>query len=291
METHKIWIVIPVFNRKKEIYSLLKQLFLQTFENYTIVVVDHGTTAIDFSLFNDNRLKIVRASSTIWWTGAINAGIIEIYDKAFASDFILLINDDVVIDTDYIHNLYQASEKYPNSIIGSTGVDKDTHRVMYSGHLLDKQKARFYSPHEGQKYGGNKKKGEVCESHILCGRGMLIPFKIMITVGSFNEERLPHYGADYEFSWQSHKLGYRVICALDAVVYTSHKKDEYSAEDNSSLMNHLTDIRLAGNISAMSNFAILSFSKTYAAYYILLNTLRRILFYLRIHWLNLRQTK
>lgn len=281
MENHKIWIVVPVFNREKEIYSFLNQMFSQTFQNFIIVVVDHGTTAIDFSAFKDFRLRIVREDSSLWWTGAINSGIAMIYGEIAANDSILLINDDVVIDSDYLQNISAAAGRNPNSIVGSTGVDANNQRVIYTGRLLNKPNARFYSPHNGYKYSEIRETGGICESHILFGRGMLIPFKIMESVGKFNDDRLSHYGADSEYSWRAHKMGIRVICALDAPVYIKEKKSEYPVDSNDSLIGHLTYKRRAGNFSAMSNFALLSFSTFYASYFILLNSIRKSLSYFK----------
>ncbi len=54
---------------------------------------------------------------------------------------------------------------------------------------------------------------------MLPGRGTLIPVEVFKTIGNFNQKKLPHYGADYEFSFRAKQAGYRLLIANRARVY------------------------------------------------------------------------
>ena len=71
------------------------------------------------------------------------------------------------------------------------------------------------------------------KSDFLPGRGTLVPIRVYETIGLY-DEKLPHYGSDYEFSNRAKKNNYNLI-----VDYKSHV---FSFNDNSGLNNILNEI-------------------------------------------------
>lgn len=276
----KIWIIVPVFDRPDKIYSLINQMLLQTYHQYNLLIVDHGTKKIDFTSFKDPRLMVVRANSNLWWTGAINAAIRSIMSHTDDTDYLLLINDDVNIDEDYLKNLVAVAEDNPDTIIGSTCIDQDTNRIIYTNRIFDKVSAKFVSPHRNQYADELSKRAKEYESHLLYGRGMLIPFKVIKFTGLFDEKHLPHYGADSEFSWRARKQGFKLICSLDCQVVT-RRREELLDQFQGSLLTFLTNKKKPGNLHALVNLSFLCFNSFYAVYFIFINLIRQGLSYSR----------
>ncbi|MEA3446155.1 MAG: glycosyltransferase, partial [Bacteroidota bacterium] len=173
----KIWIVVPVFSRPVEIHNLLNDLLRQTYYNFHVVVVDHGTEKVDFSLVTDSRVEILSQSSKFWWTGAINRGLEHVLREKKDGEFILIINDDVVLDGDYLENVVAAGNKYPDAIIGSISVNKYTGIILSADNRLIFSRAKFGSSWQGKKI--NEIKEKFVKSDILPGRGMLIPESVI----------------------------------------------------------------------------------------------------------------
>lgn len=46
---------------------------------------------------------------------------------------------------------------------------------------------------------------------VLPGRGTLIPIEVFQKIGLYDFKRLPHYGADYEFSRRANMYGYKLL--------------------------------------------------------------------------------
>lgn len=274
-----LWIVVPVFNRPNSIHTLISQLLSQTYRQFKIVVVDHGTERIDFTEFNDARLLVLKKSSELWWTGAVNAGIKEIMEDVDADDHILLMNDDTMVEEYYLESLIAAASNNLNTIIGSTCVHKDTGKIFYTSRNLNKMRARFLSPHRGHNI-NNLDLAGLYESDILSGRGMLIPFAVIKKIKGFDDERLPHYGADYEFSWRAKKHDYRLVCATNCRVYTQNRDDRLY-QYGSSFKEFITNKKKPGNFPTIINFSFVCFGRCYATYYIGINLGRHLLSYIK----------
>jgi len=70
----KIWICIPVFNRKDLTLKCLASLQKQTYINFKIVICDHGSTDGTTEAIHEQypNVIVINADSSLWWTGAIN---------------------------------------------------------------------------------------------------------------------------------------------------------------------------------------------------------------------------
>lgn len=282
---HTVWIVVPVFNRAEKIFGLINQIHSQAFQDFIFVIVDHGTVDIDYSLFVDSRIVVLRERPNLWWTGAVNVGVRYVIRKStFAQDFILVINDDVQVGEDYLRSLVDIGVSNPKTIIGSICVNSNTNRVMYAGLSLNRLKARFVPKYS------NYKPDEVPEhlisSDILPGRGMLIPLGIFKSIGLFNESKLPHYGADNEFSWRARKKGFELRIATNCRVFTESKEDAIY-RFRSSFREFAMDKKKPGNLPAVISYSLLCFQRPYSVYYIGINFIRHLMSYIKrflIRW-------
>jgi len=270
-------IIIPVFNRKEHIHVLLQALLGQTYGDFRVVVVDHGTEKIEFSWIADERIEIINENPELWWTGAVNSGINYVRANRQKEKHILILNDDITIGPDYLQNVVSVIAEYDESVIGSISVDHGTGSIVNAGGLLVPCKARFWSPWKGKR--PDQIQELFLDSDTLTGRGMVIPLSVIDKIGVFNEKRLPHYGADNEFAWRAKRHSISVICAKQCVVSTLPKDNTlYMFKKTSSF---LFDIRKPGNVLVIYDFAFLCFGKVYATYYVTVNFLRIMMSYVK----------
>ena len=131
----KIFIIVPVFNRKLWTKRFLYCLRRQTFRNFEIIVVDDGFTDGTTQLVRNEftEAKLLRGDGNLWWTGAINLGIRYVMSQALATDSVLVINDDVEVDPNYLEALYRLWQSMPHTLIGSILVDIENPDVIYNG--------------------------------------------------------------------------------------------------------------------------------------------------------------
>ncbi len=101
-----ISIIILNFNGKRFLEECLNSVLLQSYTDFEIVFVDNNSfdDSVDFvkNNFSDPKIKIVVAEKNLGFTGGNNLGV-----KHAAGDFIVLLNNDTVVDKDWLKHLYE----------------------------------------------------------------------------------------------------------------------------------------------------------------------------------------
>lgn len=212
-----VHILIPCHNNKQEVLTLLGCLKTQTFRGLSIILVDDGSTDGTEEAVRcfSSEITILNGNGHLWWTGANVLGIEHILKHAGPSDFVLLLNNDVAVDNDYVQELVDASVMHARAIVGSALYDFHSKRFVESGIVLD-DRLRASVNRDSTAVDRREFDDQV---NVLPGRGTLIPIEVFSEIGTLNRRQLPHYGADYEFSIRARRAGYRLIVSHRAKVY------------------------------------------------------------------------
>lgn len=212
-----VYILIPAHNNKNEVLEVLGCLHRQTYEDTKIVLVDDGSddgTGTEVRQIYP-KVVVLRGDGNLWWTGANVMGVDYILSEAKTRDFVLLLNNDLAMDEDYVGTLVYASNHHNGAIVGSALVDYDNHDFMESGVRLN----------HSLQLNVNRDRSMILNTDfdfdvdVLPGRGTLVPVGVFQKIGNFNAKMLPHYGADYEFSVRAKRAGYRLMVSHKAKVY------------------------------------------------------------------------
>lgn len=250
----KICVCIPVFNRIEYTLKCLESLKKQSYRDFNIIVCDHGSTdgtTDKINLYYPDVI-VLNESSNLWWTGATNRCVEYVMNISSSNDnAVVTLNNDLEVDENYLFYLVEAAKQHPNAIITSAGYDIRTRNLIESGHWQSwyTSKVRMLDPDKDYLL-GEQNMAEVTHAP---GRGTLIPLKIFRELGLYDEKHLPHYGADYDFTYRARRNDYRILISYDAKVY-SHVEatgmtsilKEFSF---SSFKRYLTDIKSPANIS------------------------------------------
>ncbi len=208
------------------------------------------------------EVMLLRGDGNLWWTKAVNLGIKKVQTSFKEEDCILISNNDIVINDDYLSNIVQYASKNANSIIGSTTLDVNSGKILNSGIKRDFLGSLYVN--KGRFPFSNRP--ELVEADGLIGRGMLIPVGVFNKIGLFNE-LLPHYGADIEFSMRAKKYGYKLLVSSKAVVYTDLSQRERHVLG---MANPLKYVKWLFSIKNPSNFYSQYFIiKKYSRFWIL----------------------
>lgn len=218
MSDKKLFIIIPVYNAWEQTRTCLEHLAESTCIPDNIIVVDHGTSnetraglAADYP-----QVTRIEGSSDMWWTAATNLGIRAALEQG--ADLVMLLNNDCYVGKRTLEALVRHASASNNSIVAplqrSAGSGRiSTHRVT-SCFLLGFPTFTF--PGTG-KYTPDRPE-LIKTGLIIGGRGATIPADIFRRAGLFNEDELPHYGADHDFYLRCKKLGIGLFIASDALV-------------------------------------------------------------------------
>jgi len=222
---YRIWIIIPVYNRKQMTRACLESLSRQNYRNFEIIVVDDGSLDGTEAMIKDQfpHVQVLRGDGNLFWTKAINLGVQTALKEAANNDYILTVNNDLTVNPDYLDQLISLAEKSPKSLIGSIFIDADDNEIVLDGGvLIHWLTAKFEKLNAGKKYKELMDEGKAFqEVDVLSGRGALIPARVFKEIGLYNAEQLPHHEADYEFSIRAKRKGYKLLVSYMATVMSN----------------------------------------------------------------------
>nr|WKN34689.1 glycosyltransferase family 2 protein [Tunicatimonas sp. TK19036] len=220
----KIFIVIPVFNKIQYTVKCLKSLTEQTYKNYQIIVVDDGSKDGTTHIINTQfpEATVLQGDGNLWWTGGTNMGVEYALKHAVDNDFILTLNNDLEVKPDYLEQLVKVSDHNKPCLVGSVAVDnRDPEKIEFLG-----ERRNFYTGKSDhavplRPYSELVKDYDCIVSHVLPGRGTLIPSEVFRKIGIYDFEHFPHYAADHDFARRAYKAGYKLVVATKAVVISA----------------------------------------------------------------------
>jgi glycosyltransferase involved in cell wall biosynthesis len=102
-------VVVPSFNRRQQLLSLLDSLDKQTHPNFEVIIVDDGSDIALYDIKKNNykfQLKILRNSANMGQAHCRNRGI-----KNAANDWIAFLDDDDIFDNTKLEKLKSHIER------------------------------------------------------------------------------------------------------------------------------------------------------------------------------------
>lgn len=252
-----IYIIIPVFNRWHYTNACLQSIVIQNYNEYKIIVVDHGSTDNTSQQIQAKYtdVLIVTGNSSMWWAAATNLGVKKALELSNSNhDFVLTLNNDLEVTENYVSELLKTYQNNQPCFVGSTSVNiNNPNKVVYAGTIWDNYTAKYRSPPEVKfSYQKLVVSNEFLFSDMLTGRGTLIPIKAFKDLGLYDEKNFPHYMADEDFALRGKKAGYKILVATKAFVKSHIEATglNFKNQDKSfgNFLNSLTSIRSANNL-------------------------------------------
>lgn len=219
-----IFVIIPVHNRLDFTRACLASLRGQSHRDFTVVVVDDGSTDGTHAALAEEfpEVTLLWGDGDLWWTGAMNRALEWVLPRVSRSDHVLTLNNDTALPPDYLETLLDLAVRSPGALIGTVAVSWEDHeRIVDGGVCIDWRTTRSTSPARGLNWSqAVLQVGEAAPVSVLSGRGTLIPVEAFRRVGLYDQERLPHYGADWEFSRRAQRAGFELLMDYRARVFS-----------------------------------------------------------------------
>ena len=280
-----LWVCIPVHNRIQLTLRCLESLRMQEVGDYELIVCDDGSTdgTVEEIARRYPDTVVVHGDGNLWWTGAINRCVEYVLAKADDSDCLITLNNDLEVRPDYLRRLSDAARRHPGSLITSVVYDIDNGNLVSPGYRQNwiTGGAKAVNP-EVDHLPDDPDTALITHAS---GRGTLIPVSAFQSIGLYDEKHLPHYGADYDFSYRARRSGFNVYVCFSARVY-SHIHETGMTTVRSSpfwrgLYEYLTSRKSPANLKVRCKLAVKNCPKWLLPSYLLLDLLRILGSYLK----------
>ena len=211
-----VFAIIPVFNRLALTEACVTCLSAQTYPSLRIIVVDGGST--DGTPERIRReyphVEVLQDQKELWWGEAMQLGIEHcLRHSRRDDDMLLMMNNDTLIDPDYVATLVRVSQER-NAAVGGVIVDNaNPSCILDAGEFVDWSTYSF--PVKTMREPGETYVEGV---DLLSGRGTLIPLGMVRDAGNINGKRFPHYIADCEFFARLKRRGFRLGVTFEAMI-------------------------------------------------------------------------
>ncbi|NDD57743.1 MAG: glycosyltransferase family 2 protein [Chlamydiae bacterium] len=215
----KISIVILNWNGKQDTLECLKSLGHLNYSNYNIIVVDNGSTDDSCAVIRSEfpNVILLEQQQNLGFAAGCNVGIKKAMNDG--SDAVCLLNNDTIVDSNFLTAYVTMSAKYPS--IGILGAKI----LMYNNHNQLDHLGGMWNPAKAQfDFIGNKAEvnalqwDEQCELDYVCGAAFFVKKEVFNTIG-FLEEPFFLIWEEADFCFRAKKAGFLVKSCLDAIIF------------------------------------------------------------------------
>lgn len=211
-----VFCVIPTHNRLQCLKNCLTYLSIQDYKPIHIVVVNDGSIDGTREFLNSlpqQHLTVLQGNGNLWWGRAMYLGMKYVCTHGSSKDYLLMLNDDVKIEKNYISSLLYISRKYINAVVGSVQCCEISNEILSYGFSINYLTISI------------KSIPNLNHHHInidaLPGRGVLYPLVIVKKIGFINKNLFPHYYGDLEYSARAKERGFLLVSSQNAKIYTN----------------------------------------------------------------------
>jgi len=199
---NKLFIILPVYNRKEITLRIIGCLQQQTFQDFHLILVDDGSTDGTAAMVKEriSSVTILQGRGDWWWGGSLHQGYLWLKSQNVpAASMVLTMNDDAIFDADYLQTAVTILTGCRHTLLISNAYGEVSRQLFDGGIHADWQRLKFSL--------------ETNPDKINCAstRGLFLYVSDFLAIGGFSPRLLPHYASDYEFTVRAHRKGYALI--------------------------------------------------------------------------------
>ncbi len=210
-------IIISNFNGKNYVEACLSSVLKSNYSNFEVVFVDNASTDESLSLVEksfgrDSRLRIMRNSRDLGFSQANNIGF-----KHASGSYIVFLNNDTVVDSQWLNYLVEAFESDRTIGMAQTAILEITgDRIQTNGLLLSDYYMYGYPIGRGKPI--DTKYPSTFEVSFAGGAAMIIDRKLADERGLF-DPIVSFYYDDILLSIKTWLWGKRVVTVSKSKIY------------------------------------------------------------------------
>jgi len=215
----RVSIILLNLNGYADTRECLESLERVQYPNFDVIVVDNGSSDGSGARLETEfpAIHLLRSKENIGFTGGNNLGIERALQQGAA--YVLLLNNDTLVDPDFLRELVRAGETNPG--IGILGPKifyaSDPQRIWYAGG--DVKYGRGSCDHVGKdELDGDGKFSSTEDTDFITGCAMMIKSSVLREIGLL-DDRLFIYWEDNDFCMRARRAGHRCVFVPTALVW------------------------------------------------------------------------
>ena len=218
-DNKNVTIILVNYKNYNDTLQCLESLDKVNYPNLSIIVVDNDSKDESFEIlkkYANDRVEIVESGYNGGFAYGNNFGIKMALENG--SDYVLLLNNDTIVDKDFLTPLVQATDNDEKVGIVSSRIMfyPEVDKVWYAGGIVDW--ANLRAIHYGLKEAISEKYLKNRDVDFASGCCMLIPRRVFEEVGMLPEEYFM-YCEDMDYCIQVVDKGFKIKYVPESVIY------------------------------------------------------------------------
>ena len=204
--TPHIKILILNWNGKDLLRNCLDSVIAIDYPNYSVMIIDNGSSdgSLDMVQENYSQMECLTLGHNYGFSGGYNRCFTQLKDDP--SEFIMLLNNDTVIDSDILNSFIQAKEQFgDNQIYGGKIYYQDNpEKIWYAGGKVKLKWGCIF--HRGIRKQDSLEFSNPIETDYVTGCCLFTSMEVINKLNGF-DERFNMYGEDVDFCLRAKQEG------------------------------------------------------------------------------------
>ncbi len=236
----RVFIIVLNWNRAADTIECVRSLQGVAYSNLDVLVVDNASVDGSVTALGAQfpELRVIRNAKNLGYAEGNNVGIRHALSRD--ADYVLLLNNDTVVDKDLLHELVRVATTQPRAgIVGPKIYDyRDQTKIWFAGANIDWSTGD--SPHLGLGEYDQGQFHQVLEVDRVTGCAMMVRRSVFERVGLFDPRYFLYY-EDVDLCVRATKAGYTSLCVQTAKVW--HKESSSTKANQGSDLHTYYHIR------------------------------------------------
>ncbi len=205
----KVTVVVLNWNRAQDTRRCIESLLKVTYPHVQILIVDNGSTDGSVGLLRGAfpGIDLIETGENLGYAGGNNVGVEWALKQG--AEFVVLLNNDTVVDPHFLEPLVEAAQKYPKAgFLGSKILYLDRPDVVwFGGGRVDWMNG---VSHVGQESKDEPSEGDIRETDYITGCCLMVRAVALQSIGLM-DSRFFLLFEETDWCVRARQLGWQVV--------------------------------------------------------------------------------